>query len=150
MRVIIRLLLLSVCSSAVFLASVALANINGQSDECKPSKNLLFTKILSKIENYSLAESYLTTCAQIEEINKIPVEEIRLTTKRKRGKDLICLSTSDNSKPCMYKLGYFTGDRHPDQMLCDMFPDDCDLSDKSIVLTETVERLYLRPSSLIR
>ena len=51
---------------------------------------------------------------------------------------------------CTHKIGFFIGEGNPSNKLCKMFKKDCSLNNNPLVLTETVERLYLKPSTLIR
>ena len=52
---------------------------------------------------------------------------------------------------CTHKVGFFIGEGNPSNKLCKMFKKDCSLNNNNpLVFTETVERLYLKPSTLIR
>ena len=77
-------------------------------------------------------------------------DSLFISTKRSRGKDQICLTSSKNTGKCTHKIGFFIGEGNPSNKLCRMFETDCSLKNNPLVLTETVERLYLKPSTLIR
>ena len=112
------------------------AGQNVKDDYC--TKNSLIEGLLTRIKVFSLAEPYEINCSQYEKISLI------------RGKDQICLTDSQDSGNCTYKIGYFVGSGNPSYKLCKMMKADCISSDKPALFTETVERLYLKPSSLIR
>ena len=113
-------------------------------------KSPLLTSILKSIEKFDLAEKYDLSCSQYEMISLIPEDSLFISTKRSRGKDQICLTSSKTTGKCTHKIGFFIGEGNPSNKLCRMFEKDCSLNNNPLVLTETVERLYLKPSSLIR
>ncbi len=124
------------------------AGQNVKEDYCV--KNSLIEGLLTRIKVFSLAEPYEITCSQYEEISLIPKDSLFISTKRIRGKDQICLTDSQESGSCMHKIGYFVGNGNSTYKLCEMMQADCSSSDKPVLFTETIERLYLKPSLLIR
>ena len=124
------------------------AGQNVKDDYC--TKNSLIEGLLTRIKVFSLAEPYEINCSQYEKISLIPEDSLFISTKRIRGKDQICLTDSQDSGNCTYKIGYFVGSGNSSYKLCEMMKADCSSSDKPALFTETVERLYLKPSSLIR
>ena len=119
-----------------------------QTDICP--KSPLLSSILKSIEEFDLAEKYDLSCSQYEMISLIPEDSLFISTKRSRGKDQICLTSSKTTGKCTHKIGFFIGEGNPSNKLCRMFNKDCSLNNNPLVLTETVERLYLKPSTLIR
>ena len=113
-------------------------------------KSPLLSSILKSIEEFDLAENYDLSCSQYELISLIPEDSLFISTKRSRGKDQICLTSSKTTGKCTHKIGFFIGEGNPSNKLCRMFEKDCSLNNNPLVLTETVERLYLKPSTLIR
>ena len=113
-------------------------------------KSPLLSSRLKSIEEFDLAESYDLSCSQYEMIALIPEDSLFISTKRSRGKDQICLTSSKTTGKCTHKIGFFIGEGNPSYKLCSMLGTDCSLNNNTRVFTETVERLYLKPSSLIR
>ena len=135
-------------TSFLFFSFLPLKSEN-RTDICDKSSLLLF--ILKSIEEFDLAENYDLSCSQYEMISLIPEDSLFISTKRSRGKDQICLTSSKMKGKCTHKIGFFIGEGNPSNKLCRMFEKDCSLNnDNPLVLTETVERLYLKPSTLIR
>ena len=89
------------------------------------------------------------TCSSVERINQIKPENVRYTTSRRRGVEYVCISDSSQKKRCLIKLAVNKTTNDPDKLLCSLLNQDCSAPING-PLTETVERLYLRPSSLIR
>ncbi|WP_288262719.1 hypothetical protein [uncultured Prochlorococcus sp.] len=119
-----------------------------QTEKCP--KSTLISFILNSIEEFDLAENYDLSCSQYEMIDLIPEDSLFISTKRSRGKDQICLTSSKTTGKCTHKIGFFIGKGNPSNKLCRMFKKNCSLNKKPLVLTETVERLYLKPSTLLR
>ena len=134
-------------TSFLFFSFLPLKSEN-RTDICDKSSLLLF--ILKSIEEFDLAENYDLSCSQYEMISLIPEDSLFISTKRSRGKDQICLTSSKTTGKCTHKIGFFIGEGNPSYKLCSMLGADCSLNNNPLVFTETVERLYLKPSSLIR
>ena len=146
MSYISRIISISI-TSFLFFSFLPLKSEN-QTDICY--KSPLLSSILKSIEEFDLAEKYDLSCSQYEMISLIPEDSLFISTKRSRGKDQICLTSSKTTGKCTHKIGFFIGEGNPSNKLCKMFEKDCSLDNDSLVLTETVERLYLKPSTLIR
>ena len=146
MSYISRIIFISI-TSFLFFSFLPLKSEN-RTDLCNKSSLLSF--ILKSIEEFDLAENYDLSCSQYEMISLIPEDSLFISTKRARGKDQICLTSSKTKGKCTHKIGFFIGEGNPSNKLCRMFNKDCSLNNNPLVLTETVERLYLKPSTLIR
>ena len=146
MSSISRIISISI-TSFLFFSFLPLKTEN-RTDICDKSSLLSF--ILKSIEEFDLAEKYDLSCYQYEMISLIPEDSLFISTKRSRGKDQICLTSSKMKGKCTHKIGFFIGEGNPSNKLCRIFEKDCSLNNNPLVLTETVERLYLKPSTLIR
>ncbi len=146
MSYISRIIFLSI-TSFLFFSLLPLKSEN-QTEKCP--KSTLISFILNSIEEFDLAENYDLSCSQYEMIDLIPEDSLFISTKRSRGKDQICLTSSKTTGKCTHKIGFFIGKGNPSNKLCRMFKKNCSLNKKPLVLTETVERLYLKPSTLLR
>ena len=147
MSYISRIISISI-TSFLFFSFLPLKSEN-QTDFC--DKSPLLSSILKSIEEFDLAEKYDLSCSQYEMISLIPEDSLFISTKRSRGKDQICLTSSKMKGKCTHKIGFFIGEGNPSNKLCKMFKKDCSLNNNNpLVFTETVERLYLKPSTLIR
>ncbi len=140
--------IISISITPFLLFSLLPLKSENQTDICR--KSPLLSSILKSIEDFDLAEKYDLSCSQYEMINLISEDSLFISTKRSRGKDQICLTSSKTTGKCTHKIGFFIGEGNPSNKLCKMFETDCSLNNKPLVLTETVERLYLKPSTLIR
>ena len=141
-----RIISISIISFLFF--SILPIKSENRTDVC--DKSQLLSSILKSIEDFDLAESYNLSCSQYEMISLIPEDSLFISTKRSRGKDQICLTSSKMKGKCTHKIGFFIGEGNPSNKLCRIFEKDCSLNNNPLVLTETVERLYLKPSTLIR
>ena len=141
-----RTIFISITSFLFF--SILPIKSENRTDIC--DKSPLLSSILKSIEEFDLAETYDLSCSQYEMIALIPEDSLFISTKRSRGKDQICLTSSKTDGKCTHKIGFFIGEGNPSYKLCSMLGTDCSLNNNTRVFTETVERLYLKPSSLIR
>ena len=116
---------------------------------CDPIRSRLVISLLEQVKHLPEVSAVDLNCKLISKINSIEEDSILLTTTRKRGKEYICLHATGNSRPCQVKVGIVATHVNPNQVLCELTKQDCS-SVPNNPLTETVERLYLRPSSLIR
>ena len=147
MSYISRIISISITSFLLF--SFLPLKSENQTDIC--DKSPLLSSILKSIEEFDLAEKYDLSCSQYKMISLIPEDSLFISTKRSRGKDQICLTSSKTTGKCTHKIGFFIGKGNPSNKLCRMFEKDCSLNNNNpLVLTETIERLYLKPSTLIR
>ena len=139
-----------VVSSLVLLLQLKVRGESLEADQmCDPIRSRLVISIIEKITRLANVSAVEFNCKSISKINLIEEDSILLTTTRKRGKEYICLHASGNSRPCQIKVGVVENQENPNDILCKLTQQDCsNVADSP--LTETVERLYLRPSSLIR
>ena len=139
-----------VVSSLLLLLQLKVRGASLEADQvCEPLRSRLVISIINKVTSIANVSAVELNCKSISKINSIEEDSILLTTTRKRGKEYICLHVSGNSRPCQIKLGVVANQENPNDILCKLTQQDCsNIADSP--LTETVERLYLRPSSLIR
>ena len=116
---------------------------------CEAVRSPIVASIIEDINLLSEVSLIQLNCKSIAKINSIDDDSVLLTTTRKRGKEYICLHASGNTRPCQVKLGVVTSSENPNDVLCKLTRQECSNISEG-PLTETVERLYLRPSSLIR
>ena len=129
--------------SLFFLSNAAFSSGDIQ---CIKNDNSIFEKLIIKINSHENTELNLISCKEIDFIKGVDEDKLIVTTGRRRGRYSICLSdTKDN--PCKFIIGYFKKNGVPSQMLSELF--DIEFSQNG-ELNETVERLFLEPSSLIR
>lgn len=102
--------------------------------------------ITEKIKSSDNATLLDLNCSEKTKISKLADDSIIVTSGRSRGRYTICLSNSKDS-PCAYQVGYFNSQGNPQTMLSNLFGIT---PPKSKYLNETVERLFVKPSSLIR
>ena len=112
----------------------------------KPIQNTVFRWIVEKISTSEIANAKPLSCEEIKEITSYQEEVILITSGRKRGEYTICLS-DDKLQPCKHTIATLIGWSSPSEMLEEVFDYK---EQKSSVFNETVERLFLKPSSLIR
>ena len=79
-------------------------------------------------------------------MNKMKSDQISITSGRKRGKATICLSDEENY-PCKFIIGFISNEFDSTTALSEIYSFT---PPKSSQLNETVERLFLKPSSLIQ
>jgi len=110
------------------------------------AENTILNWVIEKISNSNIANGTDISCDEARKISSYEEDLIFITTGRSRGNYTICLS-DDKHYPCKHKIAILTGSSSPGKMLEKVFGYN---AEKSSVLNETVERLYLKPSSLIR
>lgn len=143
-----EVLLQRVLVMILFAANLSL-NHPGASQEatnCPLLPDSLLQKIVKKIELSQYAKITPLLCADINELNRISPDKFEITTGRKNGEPVICLLES-RDQPCKYVLGKLDKTLSPASALSSIFPSSMPISD---VLNETVERLFIRPSSIIK
>ncbi len=118
-------------------------------DTCGPIRIHLVESIISRITLLPNLSPVDLDCKSISKINSLEENSILLTTTSKRGKEYICLHAGGSPRPCQVKIGIVTSQENPDIALCKLTQQDCsDIFEGP--LTETVERLFLKPSLLIQ
>ena len=86
------------------------------------------------------------TCEEVKDMNQMKNENITITSGRKKGKTAICLSDESNY-PCKFVIGIIKPQFDATFALSEIYSFT---PPKSSQLNETVERLFLKPSSLIQ
>jgi len=113
---------------------------------CESSGGDLFSWIQKRIEASSHSEALPLSCNKLKTIENYVDEDIQLTSGRKRGKYIICLSNNKNN-PCLHQIAELIGYEAPSVLISRIFGA---AQSKSEYLNETVERLFLKPSILIK
>ena len=101
---------------------------------------------ISKIESSDMAKVSSFTCDEAKNMNKMNSDQISITSGRKRGKATICLS-DEKDYPCKFIIGFINPEFDAATALSEIYSFT---PPKSSQLNETVERLFLKPSSLIQ
>ena len=118
------------------------------SEDCiSMSSSKTFNWSINKIKQSKLASISNISCEDVNLINKMKSEDIRISSGRKRGQSLICL-TNDLEDPCKHIIGIIDPSYvDTTYVLSEVFSFTPEVPTK---LNETVERLFLKPSSLIQ
>ncbi len=117
-----------------------------EATNCPLLPDSLLQKIVKKIELSQHANITPLPCADINELNRISPGNFEITTGRKNGEPVICLLVS-RDQPCRYVLGKLDKTMSPASALSTIFPSSMPIND---ILNETIERLFIRPSSIIK
>tara|TARA_B100000214_G_scaffold367378_1_gene337436 strand:- start:397 stop:834 length:438 start_codon:yes stop_codon:yes gene_type:complete len=126
---------------------VGLVNIEpSKASKCIESiENDVVKWSISKIESSDIANVSSFTCDDAKNMNKMNGNEISITSGRRRGKATICLS-DNKDYPCKFIIGFINPEFDSIKALSIIYSF---IPPKSSELNETVERLFLKPSSLI-
>lgn len=122
------------------------ANANQSKETCGIPPSIFIRKSIKIIEQSRSAEINLFSCDELKRMAELNANTLAITSGRKRGKYIICLSDVRNN-PCKIHLGTFKQLQNPSKMLSDLFGIK---AEENGPLNETVERLFLTPSSLIK
>ena len=109
-------------------------------------KNDVVKWSISKIESSDMANVSSFTCDDAKNMNKMNSDQISITSGRKRGKATICLS-DEKDYPCKFIIGFINPEFDAATALSEIYSFT---PPQSSQLNETVERLFLKPSSLIQ
>ncbi len=112
----------------------------------EPISNNVLQWTIDKINNSEIVELIVLSCDQTNELNKVPGDKLQITTGRKRGRAIICIS-DEEAFPCKYKLATINSGYDAPTALTKVFSFT---PPESSQLNETVERLFLKPSTLIQ
>ena len=116
-------------------------------EECDLSlNNRVVEWSILKIKESNLAEFVNTSCAEAKQMEKMEEEKIFITSGRKRGKPLICIS-DEKDYPCKFIIGNINPGIESSEAIKQIYSFN---PPQSSQLNETVERLFLNPSSLIQ
>ena len=137
----------------IFLISIIyLFNITYQleafsSEGCDESlKNKVLEWSIQKIKESNLAELVNKSCHETIQMKKMAEDKILITSGRKRGKPLICIS-DEKDYPCKFIIGNINPGIDSSEAIKQIYSFS---PPQSSQLNETVERLFLNPSSLIQ
>ena len=118
-----------------------------KADGCfKSVQNDVVKWSISKIESSDMANVSSLTCDDAKNMNKMNSDQISITSGRKRGKATICLS-DEKDYPCKFIIGFINPEFDAATALSEIYSFT---PPQSSQLNETVERLFLKPSSLIQ
>ena len=119
--------------------------INAES--CDESfKNKVVKWSIIKIKESKLAIFEPISCDLVAQMDKMVEEKILITSGRKRGKPLICIS-DEKDYPCKFVIGNINPGIDSSEAIKQIYSFT---PPQSSQLNETVERLFLNPSSLIQ
>ena len=145
-------MLLPVIKNIFLFAIIHLFNITYQletfsSESCDDSlKNQVVEWSIKKIKESNLAELVNKSCNETIQMKKMAAEKILITTGRKRGKPLICIS-DEKDYPCKFIIGNIKPGIDSSEAIKQIYSFN---PPQASQLNETVERLFLNPSSLIQ
>ena len=109
-------------------------------------KNKIVKWSISKIESSNMANVSSFTCDYAKNMNKMKSDQIFITSGRNRGKATICLS-DEKDYPCKFIIGFINPAFDSAKALSEIYSFT---PPQASQLNETVERLFLKPSSLIQ
>jgi hypothetical protein len=124
-------------------------NVNPTSknlSSCKANGGKLYGLISTKIIQSDSSKIIALDCAELTKIQSYYEDDILLTSGRSQGQYVICLTNSKN-KPCAHVIAQLIGSEPPSLSMTRIFGLDQPPSD---TLNETIERLFLRPSTLLK
>tara|TARA_Y100000994_G_scaffold223303_1_gene204098 strand:- start:229 stop:666 length:438 start_codon:yes stop_codon:yes gene_type:complete len=132
-------------------SSILLMNLINQNpieaNDCFESfKNEVVIWSIDKIKTSEMADINTFNCEVVDEMNKMNPEQISITSGRKQRKPVICLS-DESDYPCKFVIGFINPQFDAATALSEIYSFT---PPKSSQLNETVERLFLKPSSLIQ
>lgn len=139
-------LILSPSILAIALSLSTPPSIQADTTTCTPIKEGLYAWIKQKIEVSQYSKPVSIECQELKVIEGYKDEEVQITSGRQRGKYYICL-TNTKENPCQHKIAELVGYEAPSVLISRIFGAS---QAKPEYLNETVERLFLRPSSLIK
>ena len=118
-----------------------------KADDCSNSiDNKVVAWSINKIKDSEMATNNSLSCEQVKDMNTMNSDQISITSGRKRGQATICISDESNY-PCKFIIGIIEPQFDSATALSEIYSFT---PPKSSQLNETVERLFLKPSSLIQ
>jgi len=139
----ISVFLLSLLS--LFLCDLSSPSTSKGFDRCDIAFNKTLKFIKERIKSSLLVKKIQLSCDDLYRINMWQEADVMVTTMRADGKHVICITNND-ALPCKYVLSSLTTGGNPNQVLGSIF--GLDYSNQG-ALTETLERLFVRPSKLL-
>lgn len=128
---------------------VSCANLTPSSKEamaCTTTGGELYDLISQKIRQSEHARLLELDCGELAMIESYEDVAILLTSGRKEGKYVICL-TNKKEDPCAHVIAKLIGNEPPSTLMSKVFGVK---QQSSELLNETLERLFLRPSKLLK
>ena len=122
------------------------ANANQAVEACGVQLNSFIRMSMNVIKESLVAENNILSCEELKIAADLNTDTLAITSGRTRGKYTICLS-DERENPCKILLGVFKDSQNPSDMLSKLFKIKVEQKGQ---LNETVERLFLTPSSLIK
>ena len=137
---------LKIIGSCILLMNLINHNPIKANDCSNELDNKLVAWSMNKIRKSNMATPNSVTCEEVKYMNQMKNENITITSVRKKGKTAICLS-DENNYPCKFVIGFIKPQFDAAFALSEIYSFT---PPKSSQLNETVERLFLKPSSLIQ
>ena len=141
-----KLLILSTSILTIALSLSTPLRTPANTTTCTPRGDGLYAWIKQKIEVSQYSKPVPIECQELKVIEGYKDEDVQITSGRQRGKYYICL-TNTKENPCQHKIGELVGYEAPSVLISRIFGAS---QAKPEYLNETVERLFLRPSRLIK
>ena len=138
-----------VLSPSILVIALSLStpqSIQADTTICTPAEEGLYAWIKQKIEVSKYSKSVPLECQELKVIERYKDDDVQITSGRQRGKYYICL-TNTKENPCQHKIAELVGYEAPSVLIGRIFGVS---QAKPEYLNETVERLFLRPSRLIK
>jgi len=145
-NIFIALALLSPSGEALSSTYHNIANVTQNELACENKFSGIYQNIISQIKRSKSLEVLPLSCKQQSEINDFKAHDVYLTTGRSKGNATICV-TNNQSYPCMFHVARLIDQSNPSEILLTI---NGDRTPRQHLLNETTERLFLRPTSLIR
>jgi len=137
---------LKIIGSSILLMNLINHNPIEANDCFGSFKNEVVIWSIDKIKTSEMADINTFNCEIVDEMNKMNPEQISITSGRKQRKPVICLS-DESDYPCKFVIGFIKPQFDAATALSEIYSFT---PPKSSQLNETVERLFLKPSSLIQ
>ena len=137
---------LKIIGSCILLMNLINHNPIKANDCFGSFKNEVVMWSIDKIKTSEMADINTFNCEIVDEMNKMNPEQISITSGRKQRKPVICLS-DESDYPCKFVIGFINPQFDSATALSEIYSFT---PPKSSQLNETVERLFLKPSSLIQ
>ena len=137
---------LKIIGSSILLMNLINQNPIEANDCFESFKNEVVIWSIDKIKTSEMADINTFNCEIVDEMNKMNPEQISITSGRKQRKPVICLS-DESDYPCKFVIGFINPQFDAATALSEIYSFT---PPKSSQLNETVERLFLKPSSLIQ
>jgi hypothetical protein len=115
---------------------------------CETINNGNYNKITTQLEKSLDVTIRNISCDERQSIDKMNIDDVLLTPSRKNGSRTICI-TDTEQYPCKFHIAVIAVGASPSDVLLGTFKAKAQ-QNKTSVLNETTERLFVRASSIIR